>query len=722
MASDIEKQVDVVDGDMTQEQADAPAFQPSYQVFRDSRIPVSKSTGSFWHGRFNEGKAHLENSGTKDRWDEVIRYYQNDQGDKERKKRNLGNAARKSDATNYTTENIVFANISSLIPSIYAKNPDIEITDRRDQDNPRTQLYETLLDTIFSRKSAPGVNIKPKMKRGTTTALLTNIVYFEIAFNKKEQSSDQVFTEIEQLSRDLQEAKGHDKIREIEGKLQALEQRINLLSPAGPTVRVRHPDMVIRDPNCEEADLSDDTYIIIGDYVRTDYLRAVYMDKDNETGEYRSLFEPTHVATASTSRDINGHDDELNSFTLLGEEPDYKKLGYRSENDYRNSCRTLVWYVWDKTTRRVLMFNDKDWSWPIWVWDDPYKLTRFFPLYPLVFYTDPTEQFGRSEVMYYLDQQDEINMINNERAKMRHWAATKYFINTALGIDVSAVDKFLKDDGKTIHGISLPEGMKITDVIGSMPLPSTQFEGLFDTRALLESINRMSSVTPVLQNVQFKTNTTNRAIDSYESSTQGRLDEKIDAIEEVMGDIGAGILEMCVQFFSEEDVINLLGQDAVTKGGGWEQMVDPAQLLQQYSMTIVGGSTVKPTSKSKKEQAAQLGQILGQFASASPVIILVALKMFQRAFNEDFVITDDDWKMIVESVAKATQQADGKGSPEEVIGQVDQMLAQLPPEAKAKVGELIAKGAPLSAIIQELMAKQGGGGGQPQQPQQPAQP
>jgi hypothetical protein len=373
-----------------------------------------------------------------------------------------------------------------------------------------------------------------------------------------------------------------------------------------------------------------------------------------------------------------------------------------------------------------MLFQDKDWTWPIWVWDDPYKLTRFFPIFPLSYYTDPITRNARSEVTYYLDQQDEINKISQERARMRHWAMTKVLFDKSAIKDKADLERIMsRQTTDNFFGIDLPDGKKLTDMISAFPAPSTQMEQLFDTRPILESVSRMSSVTPTMQNVQFKTNTTNRAIESYESSTQLRLDEKIDAMEELLADVGMALLEMCVQFMTEEEVVDLIGADIVREAGGWGTDLTPEDLHREFNFKIVGGSTLKPTSKVKKEQAMQMGQVLGQFASSSPAVVLVMLKMFARAFDDDANITPSEWASIVQNVEQAIGQGQQKGGeePQKMLEQLSQMLDQAPPNIKQQVGQAIAQGVPLQQVIAKFMemAKQAPQAQQQPQPQQPPQ-
>lgn len=723
MVNNVDKQIAVIDGTMTKEQAAQPDYAPVYQIYENSRVPVSKATGKLWKQRFNECTSLMKQSGDKERWDEVISYYQNDQGGKRNKTGGMDVLGTGSpEESQYTSENIVFANVSALVPATYAKNPDIEITSRKPDQEAVGKMYEALLDTLIQRKNSPGINLKPKMRKAVVTTTLTNVSYLVLSYVRKEESSEQVVKEIESLSEQLSKATDLEAIREIEGKLLALEERVMLLTPSGPRVSFRLPDQVLVPKSFNGDDICESEFIMIGEYVRTDYIRAMYGKKD-ENGDWMSVYKPTHVIAGDKAN--KGEDDNA-SFMLLTEGAEHTKYGFKSEEEFKNSCHTYCWWVWDRVTRRVYLFNANDWTWPIWVWNDPYNLSRFYPVFDLRYYTDPVLSNGKSEVMYYLDQQDEINRINNERARMRHWAMSKVFVNTNVVKTADEIDRFLQSDSRTIvHGLDIPEGKSIKDVLGSFPLPSTQFEGLFDTRPLFESVNRISSVTPVMQNTQFRTNTTNKAIESYESSTQTRLDEKIDAIEEVLGDLGRALLEMCVQFMTSEEVIELIGQDIVDKAGGWQQTTDVSSFNREFSFTIVGGSTLKPTGKVKKDQAMQLGQILGQFANASPMLVIVLLKMLERAFGDDVVITPQEWETIVNATTQQMQRGSAQqGAPQDpqqaqaeaqqgqppeqaggvdaVMTQVEQMINSLPPEAKQYLGAGIAKGVPLKQLVMQL--------------------
>jgi hypothetical protein len=207
---------------------------------------------------------------------------------------------------------------------------------------------------------------------------------------------------------------------------------------------------------------------------------------------------------------------------------------------------------------------------------------------------------------------------------------------------------------------------------------------------------------------------------------QTRADEKMDAIEEHVGDILWMLAQMCLQFMSQDEVQKLCGT-----ADGWAQM-SPAEIAVAFTPRVVGGSTLKPTTRAKKEQALQISQIVGQFAKATPAAAIVALKVLQEAFGSELVITDKDWEFIMQGIQAQMQQQqqqppqgaqppqgqkppEGEGkppTPEQQVGQdavggvvqntikeVMQMLDSLPPELKTQIGVMLARQQPVQQIF-----------------------
>lgn len=697
---------------------------PSYKVMPGSKIPVAMAHGKLWQSRRDQALHRRKQSSLEASWDDALKYFFNDQQGhrNETDGDHAGNEsiARRPNRRFSETENIVFANTRALVPTIYAKNPRVEFTSthrgNEEAERKATQL-ERLVNGILQRKSKPGVNLKPKARRAVVMASLTNIAWLEVGYVRKEQSNSAAMGDLQKLAERLQKAKSQRDIREIEGALAGLEEKLDILEPPGPFVKYRRPHQVLIDPDAVEEDGSDANWMMVYDFLPTAFINAVY-GQEQKDGKVESLYNPTHVLSTIANSE-GGIDDEVNNFTLLGDTADHKKFGFDDQESFDRALRTKVWYVWDKVTRRVYMYHDKQWSWPIWVWDDPYKLDTFFPLFPLSFYTNPEGGESKGEVAYYLDQQDAINEINDEerRARLQVKRNIGYNKNVIARDEFERAIKGADDHG---FGFDVPEGTKLSDHIQALAPPSLNFPQIFDVSRKLEAINRISSVTDVIRGVQYKTNTTNRAIDSYESTTATVLDEKIDAVEGLIGGVGWAIAQMCLQFMEKDQVETIIGSE---DAADWQTM-RAEDVHKSFNYTVVGGSTVKPNSIAKKREAIEVGQVLGQFARTTPAAMTIALKMFERAFDE-ITITEEDWKFLRETVVAQLQRgtsqtggggngaappSEGEGATGPSVEQVEQLVDALPPQAKQALGTAISRGVPVRQALEQIVRTVQGSG------------
>ena len=710
---------------------------PVYRMLPDSRIPVSSKRGGIWRSRRDQAQKSMDD--LIDAWDEAIRYYNHDQQDHRdgsggRTAGNRGLARRLNDVFS-STENIVFSNVTAQVPELYAKNPVVSVsaTPTLSEEVDETvdafaRCLQKLIGVVFAMKTSPGVNIKPKAKKNVLIALLTNQAWFETGYTKRDKSSDAAMNDLMMLSQELAEAKKDEEIREIEGKLQALEEKIEFLQPSGPTLKVRLPHEVLRDPNGTDPYLSDCNWMMIGELLPTTYINAVYGVENEENEEVRSVFEPTHILNSGSSGD-GGEDD----FTLFSRNTNYVSHGYSSKDEYDKACYTKVWHVWDKTTRRLELYADNSWKWPIWVWDDPYQLQGFYPLTPLWFHDNPVSVYAKGEVSYYLDQQDQINEINDERRRALLWARRNIFYNKNSGLTQDTVDKILKGPDATATPLDVPEGVDPSKMIFSLLPPSMNFVQLFEKEDLYKSIDRIAATNEVERGGQFKTNTTNKAIDYYSTMGNMRMDMRLDAIEDAIGDVGWKVAQLCLRFMDAETASQLTGMDVAPF---WRPL-DNLRDFQQMSVSVVGGSTQKLTTQQKKQEAVQIGQVLAQYVRAAPASALKAtLNMMSKAFD-DFMISKEDWDAIEQEVLMMAQsqqggapgqgggpssppqqgapQAGGGGGGMQVAATVVQALSQLPPPVLQAIGQALSQGVPPAEIFKQMLAQQGGGGAPPQQ-------
>jgi len=695
--------------------------EPSYRVVGDSKIPVSKATGKMWKSRVSQAKSHTED--VREAWSEAIRYFENDQLEHRVKQQfasgnTLGNQKLNSNITE--TENVVFANVTTMVPALYSRNPEAEFTSNVESKKRLATITERLVNVIGGRKATPGINLKPKAKRCVVTCLLTNRAWIKIGWTARQESSEQALDDLSKLATQLEKAKDTKKIIEIEGKIQALEESIDILQPSGPFAKVKSPFEIHVDPSAKEIDLTDANWLIEEDILPTEFILAKYAKRKGKSNEFRSIYAPTHIMKVSLGEQNDDDNNSADNFSIFEEGKDTaKSFGFNDEISFEKAKMTKVFKVYDRVTRRVLMFNSKDWTWPIWVWDDPDRLDTFFPFYPLTFFESPNGPLTKGEVSYYLDQQDAINEITDETRRARRWGRRNIFYNSNVLSQEDATVVLNGDDG-TARGLNVPIETKLSDVISSIPPPSIQFDQLFNKEDYYRAIDRISSVGTVLRGEQFKTNTNKAAVQANTQSANMRVDEKSDQIEDWIGAIYWGVAQLCLQHMPVEQVVSLVGEEAQEV---WENL-SPEE-IGSLSLIVLGGSTKKPTSAAKKEEALEFGQVLGQFVNAAPGPVLkVMLQVMEKAFDE-VTMREEDWTELIAAVeqqAGAEQPpAEGQDGGQNDVGtaspdQLKQVLAQLPPELKQQVQQAIQSGVSPQKALQAAMQQ-----GQQQAAEQPVQ-
>lgn len=679
-----------------------------YKLDPKSKVPVSVHEGNVWKGRKTGGIKRMK--WIFESWSEAEAYYAAGQMDH---RKATGGITKGNDVVSKnrnrkfsSTDNQVYATVNAVIPSIYAKNPEVEITMNRKDFEQFNSPLKRFGNNLIARKDTPGINLKPKARKGIMRCEVTNEAWVMVGYNRREDSADAAREDIARIGKELMEAKGEEDIKRLEGELMALEEQCDLLDPAGPFVKSIRGDQVIIDDASVEDDHSDANWMMVCVYLPTAYLNARYRQKD-EAGNPVSAYKATHIVDAKDVGDsVSDVQREIDTFHIFSQGNDQPKAyGYDDKNAYERAKMTQCWYGFDKVKRRFYLYAENDWTYPIWCYDDPYHFPMFFPLFKLQYHTDPRLTRTKGEVSHYLDQQDSINVIEDELNRARTTLQDRYWADSS--IDQHKIEELMLSTERKVVSFRVPEGKKLADLIMSPPLPALQYQHLWDKAPALQSINMISGVMDAQRGEQFRTNTTNKAIEQYSSNSNVRLDEKRDAIEDWIGEITWAVIFLCLQFMPMEEIAEIAGENPQDSAFAQMRNMDPNELRRLFTCRCVGGSTQKATSAAKKAEALQVGQVIGQFG-AVPYAQLLAVKNLARAFD-GMTITEDDWQMLLQTMMMGLQQAGAgpggqqPGSPEEENAEGEP--AQQGPTEEEMVKEVIARAKAQGKTVTPMQAK-----------------
>lgn len=652
-------QTDLFDPDATAPENTPPQPQPLYQIYEGSKIVVSKQVGKYWRHKYDCAMRAYEE--IFNAWEEIYRYYNHSQNKSIQTVRGL---FKRGDST----ENIIFSNLNIMLPAIYSRDPDVTVNTNDKADEPFVNCLEALLNAIFQRKNY--FNAKPKIKKAAGVGLLTNFGVLKLDYTKKDDSIEAAAQELERISAELVRAKDQQAVEDLYGQLESLEASMEVLKPGGPSLSNVLPHNLIIDPYAEQYDGADSGWMCETVYFSTSGLQARFTFKEDESEKdsiRKLIYKPTHKAVftegAAGQRD-DGLGMVLQALDGSGNVPvSFEDEGRRAYIDqYFTECKLL----WDKRTRRVYLFHVDDWTWPLWVWDDPLGITRFFPYFIVSFTMNTGGTVGVGESAYILDQQDEINDINRQMARIRRSVFNHFYYNSDA-ITPDEAEKFVRSlrgestDTQPLLGVKAGEQGKIQDMIQAFAPPSMQYEMLFDKPKILDSVNRITNTSDALRGVQFKTNTNVASVQSYQESMRLSVGAKVDVIEDTVADVALSLAELCVQNMTQQEVASLIGDQ---QAAVWQQMSVQA-FTQKYSVNVVAGSMEKPNSVFKKKEAIEVAQAVGQFARAAPgSVTKIMLRVLEQAFTE-VAIKPEDW----ESLTQEIQSTMMKGAPAGSVGQ-----------------------------------------------------
>ena len=632
---------------ITEDLENSEEYTPMYRVFGENKIPVSNSEGKLWHIRKNQALNVMKDVSTQ--WDVTYNYFNADQvnikedGSFDFKSKKLRN-------NKQNTENLIWANNIGLIPALYSQDPSIEITTYKDKEENSQQIctmIERIVNVLFKKRTSPGFNLKSKARKAILNALLVNRGIIRIGWNFKVDINENAVNDFNKIAKELEKAKDVEEIKLLEEKLNALDEIINNTQAAGPYIKHIRPYDLLVDPNANDQDGTDANWIMEREWIPTEYLKIRFGIEQNNAKNFESVYKPGKILPVN-DKSLSDIEDE-NNIIDENSETFQDNFGYDNEEAYKRSYLTECYWIWDKTKRRVLLYSNNSWDYPLWVWQDPYNLDEFFPYYILNFHENPNNTLCKGETSYYIDQQNTINMINSQLQKMRQFGFDHYLFNSNSGIDVNDIEKWA-NGGKKIVPIKLPPNLKWEDVLFTGQVPYDKNQMLYDKSDLLRVVDMISGTDATTRSGEYKTNTTNLAIQSYIAGKSMRLDDKRDLIENWLGNIGWGIAQLCLMYMDNQQVINLIGQG---NSQFWRNYT-PDEIITTFSLRCVGGSTVKPTSDAKKQQALQMSQILGQFAGATPYVTIIMLRILERAFDEP-IVKEEDFTIIINSIMQQLQ-------------------------------------------------------------------
>jgi len=610
----------------------------NFRLLSENAIPIPPTIGARFQQFFEDGiKAQMARH---KEWTANIKMFLNEEGV----------------TSKVPYENIVRTTIESLVDFTYMRNPQAEVSSEEEDEKDFAIVIQKILNVIMNKKTLPGVNLRPKVLKQIIFAHLTNMGIIELTYQGEKGSIEQVFEVNERVKDQIKQEEDPVKSSQLYELLNILQRELDVRKNMGIGVRVRSPFSFIFDPNGQELDLSDQRIIMDRDVMRIDYVKAEYTIFDSETNAHYFKYNPDtvldfgktgHPGNTGATRET-AEADIINQI-MPDVDPDQAKLRVQD-------TIPIVW-VYDRTTRLKYLYIEGRWDVPLWVYEDEMQLSRFFPFFLLAFSASLNSIIQPGEVAHYISFQNEVNKINQQISKLRARAFSKYLYNSDA-ISPEEIKKLFDminstSDKVEAIGIKLrDQDRPLSELLEPLKMPSAQFKEIFDKKDLKEALDRATRITDAMRGAQFRTNTTNDAVETYNEFASNRLEGLTDKIELCVEDLLWSMSELIVSKMSSAYINRLLS----TKDAKKFHNMTIDEFNRSYNLTIAAGSIEKPTSSSKKKEAIQIIQMLGQFGTAAPRTVLsLVTRLLRSAFSRSLV-TDQDLEKLEEEGIAAMQK------------------------------------------------------------------
>lgn len=619
---------------------DDPATEPvvdnDFLPAEGMSFPFSKEQSHYWKKRVEDTKASYEIIHKK--WDKIFELYQ--------KSGNEG--IELEDVYPYhletdVDENIVRNNIRTLMRTTYMQNPHIEFTDMLE--GAQAEVLEHIISYLMGKQTYPGLNMKAKARRWIMHGQMTNFGILRLDYQSLEGSRQEAVITLQELEQKLPNAKKKEEVEELYREINILHERLPLAQGKGMGLSIVMPHKLIVDPNCTMLDFSDADWLAEEFDMDRIYMETKYYFKD-EDGKLRLRANPKHTRRP---HDDPGADVKKTVIdTVLNNKPE-------AQRELTDKDTVRCYYVYDRLLRRIYTFCSENWDHPLWAEDDDLGLSRFFRHFAIAF-GEPIETIIQpGEASFYIGMANEINRVNREAKRIRDSVFNTIVYNkkSVDGKEVAKLVRHLKSPRQVAaFGVSTDPDKKIGENLEILAPPSAQYQQVFDTALLRQSIDRATNLSEIERGQQFKTNTTNGQVEYYENNRQQTTGVLVDTIEDSFEALGWSMAEILVSKYSKQDIIELVGET-------WAEKFTPMNVKefnQQYRMKIAAGSIEKPTTEFKKRESLQVAGAIGQLGQAAPGSTLkMILRMFQNAFS-GFVVKKAEWDQFDQEITANMQK------------------------------------------------------------------
>jgi hypothetical protein len=478
--------------------------------------------------------------------------------------------------------NLIYATIASMLPYLYAKNPDISVTPTESvepQGYAAIKKFCGTLEAVLHRMFVAEGKLKKRMKSNVRSAQTTGLGWVKVLYqqdldtdslmqNRVNDTQDNV-RRVESLTKDVADnataADAEAKQGELEQTLNGLESQSEVTVANGIVIdRVMSENLLILDESLRDFDM----------YVEARALgECIWFTKET----YKETFGEDAPASVTYFKQPNR--DNITS------------------DGYTNQW-IAVYEIWDKDAQTVYTVAEGSDRFC----REPYQPDtvgeRWYPYFALAFNPVDGQFEPLSDVELLKELQDEYNTTRTNYAEHRKENLPVRVFRKGGGLRKTISSALANRKINEFVGVEGDPSRPLTDDIAVFPNTPLDVAN-YDVTPIRNDIDMVSGMGDASRSNLIKAKTATEA-EIMREGLQSRTAERQDTIEDVLQEMAQYVAEILLQKLTKQQAQRIAGP-----GASWPQL-SKDEIFDLVRIEIRAGSTVRPNKAKERQQWIEL--------------------------------------------------------------------------------------------------------------------
>lgn len=564
--------------------------------------------------------------------------------------------------------NLVGAAIDSVLPNLYARNPEMSIvpTKKADAESGALEKFTETLGIVLNTYLERG-RLKKRGKAAVRAALTCSYGILKVVYQRDLESDPIIIGRLQDaqdnlaridglLSQIADDDQNKDKLDLLKAQLTQTVEGLKRDSEAsrrdGLVIDRVLTDQLIIDPSVTDFD----------DYVQADWMcQVVPMRLATVEETYKIKIKSATVYETSLEKALSTAQKNAMSASSAGEEG--------SDDD-----QVCVLEIWDRISQRVYTMVDGC-NYFIREPYSPEKVgSRWYPFF-LLTYKQTDGRFVSESLVDLMEKlQGEHNEIRETFAEHRKLCKPGYV--ASADVDERSIQRFTDSVMGEVTVLRNAEGQDLRSIVQPKTYPPID-PAVYDTSAIRQDIEQTTGLQDAMRSSVIQAKTATEA-QIMQQGLSGRVASFRDDVEEWLQEIAQYSAQVLLRELTEEDVARIMGDPVtqidpmsgvafiVSRPYEWKSDLTAEEVNRLIKIKITAGSTGSPDKLSQQESWQKLlptlqgllqilYQLKPQGIDTTPVETLLreTVKRFDDRIDVESLIPQFDMQALMQQQAMA---------------------------------------------------------------------